>query len=497
MTSNEPTGRRPALDERLQAALGEAFVVERRLGQGGFGVVFGASDSRLGRAVAIKVLRPELAAPALRERFRREAESAARLRHPGIIPIHAIGEAGDLAWFVMPLVRGETLAARLQREGRLPVGEARRILVEVAEALRAAHGAGLIHRDIKPDNILLEGEEGRAILTDFGIAKALGRGPEAGDAELGLTETGMILGTPEYMSPEQAGGEPRLDRRSDLYALGVLGYQMLTGEPPFRGPTHLAVLKHQLTQGPPSVARRRPECPERLARAVDRCLRLEPAERWGSAQELIDALGPPGGPGSAASPGGSQAATLSSDPLVRFRRAAVAGLTLILVGIAVDLLLGRLMLFPLFLLVGAGVAATAYGALWTAGSGWRDFRRRRGTATPSRALHPAVAQARSDRALILRTLADLPQSERSAVAALPAQVDEQIRRIEELASQLEELDQNRPGRRPAGESGPPRRRELDQSLTEAGSSLARILLALERARRDGVTAVLAELDGGP
>src|SRR5690349_2263519 len=211
---------------RLAQALGPAYELRHVLGRGGFATVHAAFDRSLKRDVAVKVLHPELAGdPAVRERFRREAETVARVRHPHIIPIYAVGESEGLAWYVMPLVAGESLRARLERAGRLTVAEARRILLEAASALAAAHGAGLVHRDVKPDNILLDGPDARVLVTDFGIAKALAPGTD------GLTQTGVAIGTPQYMSPEQASGEA-VDQRTDVYALGVVAYQMLAGELP-------------------------------------------------------------------------------------------------------------------------------------------------------------------------------------------------------------------------------------------------------------------------
>src|SRR5438046_5210223 len=216
-----------SLAGRLIQALGSSYTVEGELGRGGMGVVYQARDERLKRQVAIKVLPPELAfREEIRIRFLREAETAARLSHPHIVPIHSVGEGPDgLVYFVMAYVDGESLAARLKRRGRLPAEEARRVMIETADALGAAHAVGIIHRDVKPDNILLEGSRGRVVVTDFGIAKALSS--TTGSAT--LTATGVAIGTPHYMSPEQAAGDREIDGRSDLYSLGVVGYQMLAG----------------------------------------------------------------------------------------------------------------------------------------------------------------------------------------------------------------------------------------------------------------------------
>src|SRR5947208_3043032 len=248
------------------------------------GVVYNARDERLKRRVAIKVLPPELAfQEGIRTRFLREAETAARLSHPNIVPIHTVGEGPDgIVYFVMTYVDGEPLSARLKRRGRLPPEEARRILTETADALSAAHAVGIIHRDVKPDNILLEGSRGRVVVTDFGIAKALSS--TTGSAT--LTATGVAIGTPHYMSPEQAAGDREIDGRSDLYSLGVGSYQTLTGELPFSAPTVPGILMKQITERAPLVTDRRPDCPEDLAAAVMRCLEKDPEDRWSTAEVL-------------------------------------------------------------------------------------------------------------------------------------------------------------------------------------------------------------------
>jgi serine/threonine protein kinase len=216
-----------ALHQRVTAALGDLYEVERELGRGGMSVVYCARDTRLGRRVAVKVLPPDLAHdPAVRTRFAREAHTAAQLAHPHIVPIHDVGERDGVAYLVMALVSGGNLATLMAREGRLSSNETRRLLREIADALDFAHQRGVIHRDIKPDNILLDGDSGRAMVSDFGIARAM----EAGGR---LTATGAAVGTPTYMSPEQAVGERQLDGRCDIYALGVVAYQMLAGRVPF------------------------------------------------------------------------------------------------------------------------------------------------------------------------------------------------------------------------------------------------------------------------
>ncbi len=274
------------LPARLAAALGNAYTIEGEVGRGGMGVVYRARDERLQRRVAIKVLPPELAFQQdIRARFTREAQTAAKLSHPHIVPIHTVGEGEGLVYFVMGYVDGESVAARIRRRGKLPVEEARRIMKEAADALGAAHALSIIHRDIKPDNILLEGTRGRVMVTDFGIAKAL-----SSTSGATLTGAGVAIGTPAFMSPEQAAGEREIDGRSDLYSLGVVSYQMLTGELPFTAPTVAGILMKQITEPAPDIRTRRTDVPDDLALAVSRCLEKDPENRWPSADALRRAL---------------------------------------------------------------------------------------------------------------------------------------------------------------------------------------------------------------
>ncbi len=277
-----------ALATRLTRALGTSYTLEGEIGRGGMGVVFNARDERLKRQVAVKVLPPDLAfREEIRLRFLREAETAARLSHPHIVPIHSVGEGPDgLVYFVMAYVDGESLGAKLKRRGRLPPDEARRIMLETADALGAAHAFGIIHRDVKPDNILLEGSRGRVVVTDFGIAKAL----SSTTGSTTLTATGVAIGTPHYMSPEQAAGDREIDGRSDIYSLGVVAYQMLAGELPFQAPTVPGILMKQITERAPLVTDRRPEVPEDLAACVMRSLEKDPEDRWPTADALRRAL---------------------------------------------------------------------------------------------------------------------------------------------------------------------------------------------------------------
>ncbi len=270
--------------DRLVVAVGTQYLVDAEIGRGGMAVVYRARDLRLNRRVAIKVLPPELAFNAdVRERFLREAQTSAQLAHPGIVPIYTVGEAAGLVFFVMALVDGETLGERLLRERRLPLEQVRSILMDVADALAYAHAHGVVHRDIKPDNIMLERGTGRSVVTDFGIARAA-----AGDSR--LTVTGVAIGTPAYMSPEQALGERELDGRSDIYSLGIIGYQMLAGEPPFRASNTPAMLVKHVSEAPRPLELLRPDVPRDLAHAIARALAKRPEDRWPDATAFRDAL---------------------------------------------------------------------------------------------------------------------------------------------------------------------------------------------------------------
>jgi eukaryotic-like serine/threonine-protein kinase len=265
----------------FQESLLGTYSLERELGRGGMGVVYLARDARLDRRVAIKLLPPGLAAqPAIRERFLREARTAARLSHPHIVPIHAVDEIGDFVFYVMTFVDGETLAQRVATSGPIAPAYVTRLLREVGWALSYSHGQGVVHRDVKPANILLERGTERALVTDFGIAR-LAETP-------GMTGIGELLGTPEYMSPEQAAGE-NVDGRSDLYSLGIVGYFALTGQLPFTGAAH-SVLAQHLTKPAPPLASLAHSAPRVLTQAIDTCLAKDPSLRFASGEQLVDAL---------------------------------------------------------------------------------------------------------------------------------------------------------------------------------------------------------------
>ncbi len=272
-----------ALAER---ALDANYELDCEIGRGGMGIVYRAKDRRLKRIVAIKVLPPELAYRSeIRSRFLREAETAAQLSHPNIVPIYSVDEREGLVFFAMAYVDGPTLAKRLHDEGRIPVDVTRRILREVADALAYAHSRGVIHRDIKPDNILLDRESGRAMVTDFGIARAV---QEGGDSR--LTATGVAIGTPAYMSPEQAAGDREIDGRSDLYSLGIVAYQMLAGQLPFQAASTPSMLMKHISELPRPVAQLRPDAPPELDAIVMTLLEKEPEHRFPSASALALAL---------------------------------------------------------------------------------------------------------------------------------------------------------------------------------------------------------------
>jgi serine/threonine-protein kinase len=276
-----------SLRDRAAAALGHQYAIEDEIGIGGMSVVYRARDLRLNRTVAIKVLPPELAHDsAVRNRFTREAQTSAQLSHPHIVPIYDVGERNGVAYFVMALIGGGSVASLIERNAMRPIDEVRRLLTEIADALAYAHANGVIHRDIKADNILLESEGGRALVTDFGIARAIESGTR-------LTATGIAVGTPTYMSPEQAVGDRDIDGRSDIYSLGVLGYQMLTGRVPFTAGNPMALLLKHVSETPRPIAELRPEAPRALASAIERALQKTPHDRWQTAAALRDALRDP------------------------------------------------------------------------------------------------------------------------------------------------------------------------------------------------------------
>ncbi len=272
-----------ASNEKLAAALAGRYEIEREIGQGGMAVVYLARDVKHDRKVALKVLRPELSSAMGVDRFPREIHIIAQMHHPHILPLHDSGEVDGFLYYVMPYVDGETLRARLTSKGSLSINESVRLLQEITDALSYAHNLGVMHRDIKPDNVMLSGKH--ATVMDFGIAKAV----RASTKEK-LTTIGIAVGTPQYMAPEQAMAEENVDHRTDIYAIGVLGYEMLTGHPVFEGTTAQAVLSAHVLEQPKDVRERRPDVPPLLAEALLKCLAKDPINRWQTADELLAQL---------------------------------------------------------------------------------------------------------------------------------------------------------------------------------------------------------------
>ncbi|MDP9176142.1 MAG: protein kinase [Gemmatimonadota bacterium] len=279
------------LQSQLQEILGTGYRIDRELGGAGMSRVFVATETELGRQVVIKVLPHELSAGINTDRFRREIQFAARLQHPHIVPLLAAGAHGELLYYTMPFIGGQNLRTRLARTDGLPVQEATRILREVADALSYAHSQGVVHRDIKPANILISGNH--ALVTDFGVAKALSSATdETPTDEPGLTSLGIALGTPAYMAPEQAAADPLVDARADIYALGVVGYELLAGRTPFEGLNQQQIRVAHITTAPTAVSQYRPQLPPELAAVIMRCLEKHPSDRWQSADDLHAALEP-------------------------------------------------------------------------------------------------------------------------------------------------------------------------------------------------------------
>jgi serine/threonine-protein kinase len=280
-----------SISDRLLSALGGSYTIERELTGGGMALVFVGEDHDLGRKVVIKILPPELAASVSAERFRREILTVARLQHPHIVPILKAGEVDGLPYFVMPYVDGESIDIRLRRTPTFTVRETLGIMKDVARALAFAHAQGVVHRDIKPGNVLLAA--GSATVTDFGVAKALSSARRSGEKGAGLTNTGMSLGTILYMAPEQAAGDPDIDGRADIYSLGITAYEMLAGTAPFAALGPRAMLTARLTLAPPPLSKIRKDVPAGLERLIARCLAIDPADRPQTAAELVEALEDP------------------------------------------------------------------------------------------------------------------------------------------------------------------------------------------------------------
>lgn len=328
------------LSDRLHAALGDNYRILRELGGGGMSRVFLAEEARLGRRVVIKVLPPDMAAGVNAERFEREIQLAASLQHPHIVQLLTAGANADLAYYVMPFIDGESLRARLAREGALPMSEVLRILHDVVDALAYSHRHGVVHRDIKPDNVMLSGKH--ALVTDFGVAKAVSA--SSGDGHTNLTSLGIALGTPAYMSPEQAAADPRVDQRADIYAVGAMAYEMLCGRTPFVAPTPQGMLAAHIAERPEPPVRYRNTIPPAMNDLVLRCLEKNPADRIQSADEIAARLD------SMATPTGGTT-PISSTPVSTARHDAAAAVRRS----------SPARVLGLFALASAAVIAAAYG----------------------------------------------------------------------------------------------------------------------------------------
>jgi hypothetical protein len=391
----------------IQRALGDDIAVVRLLGTGGFAEVFEATDARLGRSLAVKVMRADVAAPRARDRFLREARAAAQVRHPNVLAVFDVGQQGEIVWFTMPLVSGDSLRARLDREKRIEPDEATRILLASAAGLHAAHRAGLVHRDVKPDNILIDGPDRHILIADFGVAAAA-----TGDSDR-ITTEGAVIGTPRYMSPEQAAGESVVDARADVYALGVVGYEMIAGEPPFTAANAGALLAKHLTAPVPPLRSKSADCPTTLANAIERALEKDPADRWPTAEAFRLAL--EGRPSSRLSspvvdPGAPVSRAVGMVPIV---------VALLAIGAAalVDSFTGTMLFSPL---VGAA-ALIAFGLRYGAA---RAEAAQRPSHDRSAATARRVRRARALRTASRALLASMPKAERSRFGSLDLALDQ-------------------------------------------------------------------------
>jgi tRNA A-37 threonylcarbamoyl transferase component Bud32 len=401
--------------EQIQQALGDQIRVSRLIGTGGFAEVYAATDERLGRALAVKVLREDLASTRARERFVREARAAAQVRHPNVLAIFDVGDKDGVVWFTMPLVVGESLRERLDREKRLDPEEATRILRAAAAALHAAHRAGLVHRDVKPDNILLDGPERDVLLADFGVAAALAPEGER------ITTEGTIVGTPRYMSPEQAAGETVIDGRSDVYSLGVVAYEALSGSPPFTAANASALLAKHLTASVPPLRERAPSCPSLLAEAVERCLAKDPSDRWPTAEAFRQAL--------------EGRVSRSPSLVAETSRAGEAGarvwvtvgvLLFAAAGVIVDVVRREMLMTPIAILAIVVAGLVTYG-------GRVARMAQRPVAVGAAAAAKQLRRARAYRTAARALLAVMPKAERARLGAVDRTLDELVFKAESAA----------------------------------------------------------------
>ena len=500
--------------ERLQRAVGVRYEVGRLVGRGGFADVFEAHEPRLARRVAIKAVRPDAGVSAeLIERFQREARAMAGLRHPHVMEIYTVGESDEVAYFVMPLVDGESLKGRIAREGALPLEETVRILGEAASALDAAHRAGTVHRDVKPDNIMLEGDAGRVLITDFGIAKALG-----GDTS-SYTTSGFV-GTPRYMSPEQATGE-EADHRADIYSLGVVAFEMVVGRPPFEAKSVQAMIAKHLTEDPPPLRFLRPDCPERLARVVAKCLAKDPGDRWSSLAEAVAVLEGEDDPSAEVALAATGPTPTALKQVRSLRRTAGVTFGLLFVLLALDQALGLGGWSPWLLAGAIGYFALRAGRLWRDGYEWRELLLGASGGSPSAGGMPMAASGESegddfgrfsslvrttvsDRAAIMKALAAMTHQEQNrlrglqpAVDGLGARARHLARRVVNLESRIAEVTSRM---EPTGDEAPAggqerqvaRLHELDAARDDAARELHACLHRLEELR-EGVCDVVLEV----
>jgi len=461
VTGPRASGPVSDLAERLAAALAPVYDLREFLGRGGFGEVYAAWDHQLKREVAVKTLRQDLTSQAdIVQRFRHEAEAAARLRHPCILPVYAVGEHDGLVWFTMPRVHGESLRDWLQREPQPALGEVRRILADVAGALQAAHEAGVVHRD----------------------------------GDTGLTGTGIAVGSPDYMSPEQAAGE-RVDHRADIYSLGVVGFEMVSGQLPFGEGTVATVLLRHATEAAPSLLDLRPACPSPLATAIARCLEKVPAARWGSMAELREALVHRG-----QVPPASERQTGAGprrDHGTVLRLAGYVGA--VVVAVVADLTWRSSWLLTPFALAGLALGvALETGRLASLGIAWRDALRGRHPSSRTRgsvptpvatarfgAWAPVVGRVLADRVAVRGMVARLPAAERRRIHDLLPLLDQMVAESVSAAEQLADLEQWS-GHGADREAVLTQRRAHSARLDDAARAVAALRRAVRGADADGI-----------
>ncbi len=412
----------------MAAALGDRYALGALIGTGGCAVVYAASDNTTREALAIKLLAPTLDSGVFRERFRREAAATASLAHPNIIAIRGVGEADGLAWIAMPFVRGDTLATRIARHGRLAPGDALPVLLDVADALACAHSASIVHRDVKPENVLLDAATGRAILTDFGVAKALDGLDES------LTATGIVLGTPSAMAPEQLAGDAPLDLRTDVWAFGVLAYRALTGELPFSAPSVTQLVGRIIAGTPAPITAAAPDCPAWLVDVVMRCLAKDATERYPDAGAVATALRDGReGRASVRLSAAAAAPTPASWPAAArgaWRTALVAAAVVAVVWV-LEWRLAAVRITPFVALAGLLVVALAVAERWT----------RANQATAQADAPPPSAGRRhrnaiaTERRIVSAIMLQMPRVERAKLASVLPTMDQALAEADRLLAQ--------------------------------------------------------------